>query len=107
MQFVRALKVGSEGVTIRVEVKPGSRNLGVEGYNAWRQAIIIRVTERAQSGKANSQLIRYLAQILERRVNDVILVSGHTGTSKLVLLPNAVAEEVESIIIKAIASGVN
>jgi hypothetical protein len=106
MQLVGALKAVPEGVTIRVEVKPDSRNVGVEGYNAWRQTINIRVTERAQFGKANTQLIRYLAQLFERQAKDVILISGHTSTRKVVLLSNARAEEVESIITKAIADGV-
>ncbi len=106
MQLVGALKAVPEGVTIRVEVKPDSRNLGVEGYNAWRRTIIVRVTERAQFGKANTQLIRYLAQLFARPVKDVVLVSGHTRTRKVVLLSNAVAEEVESIIAKAIADGI-
>jgi uncharacterized protein (TIGR00251 family) len=106
MRLVGALKAVPEGVMIRVEVKPDSRNLGVEGYNAWRRTIIIRVTERAQFGKANTQLIRYLAQFFERPVKDVILVSGHTSSRKVVLLSNALAEEVDSIITKAIADGV-
>jgi uncharacterized protein (TIGR00251 family) len=106
MRLVGALKAVPEGVTIRVEVRPDSRNVGVGGYNAWRQTVIVRVTERAQFGKANTQLIRYLARLFERQAKDVILVSGHTSTRKVVLLPNAVAEEVESIITKAIADGV-
>ena len=107
MQLAGALKAVPEGVTIRVEVKLGSRKLGVEGYNAWRQTITIRVTERPQLGKANTQLIRYLAQLFDVPVEDVILVSGRSGTRKVVLLSNAVAEEVESIITKAITNGVS
>lgn len=107
MQLAGALKAVPDGVTIRVEVKPDSRKLGVEGYNAWRQTITIRVTERPQLGKANTQLIRYLAQLFDVPVEDVILVSGRSGTRKVVLLSNAVAEEVESIITKAITNGVS
>lgn len=106
MRLVRALKAVPEGVTIRVEVKPDSQNVGVEGYNAWRQTVIIRVTERAQFGKANTQLIRYLAQLFERQAKEVILVSGLTSTRKVVLLSNALFEEVESIIAKEIVDGV-
>jgi uncharacterized protein (TIGR00251 family) len=101
MRLIRALKAGPEGVTIRFEVKPDSRNVGVEGYNAWRQTVII--TERAQFNKANTQLIRYLAQLFERQAKEVILVSGHTSTRKVVLLSNALSEEVESIMAKEIA----
>ncbi|HYB59398.1 MAG TPA: DUF167 family protein [Candidatus Acidoferrales bacterium] len=106
MRLVGALKAVPEGVKIRVEVKAGSRNVGVEGYNAWRQTVIIRVTERTQFGKANIQLIRYLAQLFERQAKGVVLVSGHTSTRKVVLLSSVLFEEVESIIAKEIADGV-
>lgn len=66
-----------------------------------------QVTERPQLGKANKQLIRYLAQLFDVPVEDVILVSGRSGTRKVVLLSNAVAEEVESIITKAITNDVS
>jgi uncharacterized protein (TIGR00251 family) len=98
MQLADALRAVPEGVTIRVEVSPGSRYSGVSGYNAWRQTICIKLTEHAQKGKANEQLVRYVALLFNKPVNDVQVISGHTSTRKVVLLRNIGVEEVESII---------
>jgi len=98
MQLADALRAVPEGVTIRVEVSPGSRDAGVSGFNPWRQTICIKLTERAQAGKANEQLLRYLAMLFDKPVDDVQLISGHTSTRKVVLLRNTVVEEVESVI---------
>ena len=70
MQLLDALRAVPEGVTIRVEVSPGSRSAGVSGLNPWRQTICIKLTERAQAGKANEQLIRYLALLFNKSVGE-------------------------------------
>jgi uncharacterized protein len=98
MQLADALRAVPEGVTIRVEASPGSRYSGVSGYNAWRHTICIKLTEHAQKGKANEQLVRYLALLFNKPVNDVQLISGQTSTRKVVLLRNIGVEEVESVI---------
>jgi uncharacterized protein (TIGR00251 family) len=98
MQLIDALRAVPEGVTIRVDVSPGSRDLGVTRYDAWRQTICIKLTERATKGKANEQLVRYLALLFNRPVDDVQLISGYTSTRKVVLLRNTNVGEIESII---------
>ncbi len=98
MQLVDALKAVPEGVTIRIEVSPGSRYSGISGYNTWRHAICIKLTEHAQKGKANKQLVRHLALLFNKPLNDVQLISGSSSTRKVVLLRNIGVEEVESII---------
>ena len=98
MQFVGALRVVPEGVTIHIDVSPGSRYSGVSGFNPWRQTICIKLTERPQMGKANEQLVKYLALLFNKPVDEVRLISGHTSTRKVVLLRNTVVDEVESVI---------
>ena len=98
MQLAGALRAVPEGVTTRVEVSPGSRYSGVTGFNPWRQTISIKLTERAQAGKANEQLVRYLALLFNKPADEVKLISGHTSTRKVVLLCNTAVDEVESVI---------
>jgi uncharacterized protein (TIGR00251 family) len=98
MQLADALRTVPEGVTIHVEVSPSSRYSGVSGYNAWRHTLCIKLTEHAQKGKANEQLVRYLALLFNKPVNDVQLISGQTSTRKVVLLRNIDIEEVETVI---------
>ncbi|MGZ7136790.1 MAG: DUF167 domain-containing protein [Halobacteriota archaeon] len=98
MQLAGALRAVTEGVTIRVEVRPGSRYLGVTGFNPWRQTISIKLTERAEEGKANEQLVRYFALLFNKPKDDVKLISGYTSTRKVVLLCDTAVNEVESVI---------
>jgi uncharacterized protein (TIGR00251 family) len=104
MQLADALRAVSDGVTIRVEVSPGSRYSGLSEYNAWRQTLCIKLTEPAQMGKANKQLVRYLALLFNKPVNDVQLISGYTSTRKVVLLRNIGVEEVESVVNERLTS---
>jgi uncharacterized protein len=102
MQLAGALRAVPEGVTMRVEVSPGARYSGVSGFNPWRQTVSIKLTERAQAGKANEQLVRYLALLFNKPVDEVKLISGHTSARKVVLLCNTVVDEVESVINAAV-----
>jgi uncharacterized protein (TIGR00251 family) len=102
MQLAGALRAVPEGVTMRVEVSLGSRYSGVSGFNPWRQTISIKLTERAQAGKANEQLVKYLALLFNKPADDVKLISGHTSTKKVVLLCNIAVDEVESVINAAV-----
>ena len=98
MQLIDALRAVPEGTIIRIEVSPGSRSSGMSGYNAWRHTLCIKLTEHAQKGKANEQLVRYLALLFNKPVSDVQLISGYTSTRKEVLVRNIGVEEVESMI---------
>ncbi|MGZ4890865.1 MAG: DUF167 domain-containing protein [Halobacteriota archaeon] len=102
MQLEGALRAVQEGVSIRIKVTPGSRYVGVEKYDGWRRAIRFKLTEPAQKGKANEELVRYLATLFNKSAEEVHLVSGHTSTQKVVLLYNTTVLEVQSVINQAI-----
>jgi len=102
MQFIGALRAVPEGVAIRIDVSPGSRYCGVSGFNPWRQTICIKLIERPQMGKANEQLVKYLALLFNKPLDEVQFISGHTSTRKVVLLCNTVVDEVESVINAAV-----
>jgi len=101
MKFTGALKGVAEGVLIRVELTAGSRYLGISGYDKWRQAIRIRLTERARGGKANEQLIKYMADLFKKPAPAVQLISGHASRRKVILLSDTIVDEVESVIEQA------
>ncbi|MGZ4849084.1 MAG: DUF167 domain-containing protein [Halobacteriota archaeon] len=102
MQLEGALRAVQEGVSIRIKVTPGSRYVGVEQYDGWRRAIRLKLTEPAQKGKANEELVRYLATLFNKSAEEVHLVSGHTSSQKVVLLYNTTVLEVQSVINQAI-----
>jgi hypothetical protein len=102
MQLEGALGSVPGGVTIRIKVTSGSRYLGVGKYDGWRHAIRFNLTEPAQKGKANEELVRYLAALFNKPAEDVHLVSGHASSQKVVLLSNTTIMEVQSVISQAI-----
>jgi uncharacterized protein (TIGR00251 family) len=101
MKFTGALNGVAEGVLIRVELTAGSKYLGISGYDKWRQAIRIKLTERARGGKANEQLIKYLADVFKKPTPAVRLISGHASSRKVILLSDTIVDEVELVIEQA------
>ena len=95
MTFTGALTEVAEGVLIRAELTPGARSLGISGYNQWRQAICIRLTMPAKKGKANEQLVKFIADLFKMPTHTVQLISGHTSNKKVLLLHGAIIADVE------------
>lgn len=70
---------------IDIEVTPGTKTFQVpSGYNTWRKRIEVRLSEAAQKGKANKQLLELLASVLGVKASEVTLVSGPTSHRKTV-----------------------
>ncbi len=101
MKFAGALTQVAEGVLIRAELTPGTRSLGISGYNRWRQTICIKLTMPAKKGKANEQLIKFIADLFERPTHAVRLISGRTSNKKVLLLSDAIVDDVELVIEQA------
>jgi len=90
MSFEDALKKVDSGVIIDIEVTPGSKVLCVpSGYNLWRKRIEVRLSQNAQKGKANEQLISALADLFGMRSSDISFVNGMHNSKKSLLLQDA------------------
>jgi len=48
----------------------------------------IRLKAKPEKGQANKELISYLAKLTGVDKNDILIISGHTHTRKLVKLPD-------------------
>jgi len=72
---------GRVGLAIRV--RPGARVTAVVGVKGDR--LVIDVAAQPEKGKANKELIRFLAKSLGLRKNQVVIVSGETGRKKNVV----------------------
>lgn len=89
MFFEDALKKVDGGVIIDIEVTPGSKSLSIpSGYNTWRKRIEVRLSQNAQKGKANEQLISSLASLFGIRASDISIVNGMHNSKKSLLLGN-------------------
>lgn len=84
-----------DGVVLHIDVLPGSPALMIPaGFNAWRGSIEIRLTERADHGRANRQLIQEIARSFGISQGDVEILSGHRSHRKVVLMRGIDAESV-------------
>jgi len=98
MSVKDAVREGSDGVFIDIEVTPGTKTVKIpSGYNPWRKRIEVRLSLEAQKGKANQQLIQELSGMLGVKENDVTLISGHTGHKKTVHIRGMNLEQVNNL----------
>ena len=75
-------RAGPEAVSIQVHVEPGSSRAGVGPYDPWRQRIQVRVSAPATAGKANREVARLLAEVLDVSTSDVVIHTGSTSRRK-------------------------
>ena len=82
---------GRIGVAIRV--RPGATNTKLIGPRGdW---LVIDVAAPPERGKANKELVRFLAKLLGIRKDDVEVVSGLTSRQKRVILNGVDRKSVE------------
>ncbi|MBP2030072.1 uncharacterized protein (TIGR00251 family) [Methanohalophilus levihalophilus] len=85
MPFSDAIRENDTGITIDFEVTPGSKTLCIPGeYNEWRKRIEVKLTEKAQKGKANLQLIQSLSEILGIPTSSISIAAGMKNSQKTV-----------------------
>ena len=69
-----------EGVDIEVKVVPGSSRTALAGEHDGR--LRLNVAAPPEKGKANKALIKFLAETLALRKNDITIVRGGTSSIK-------------------------
>jgi uncharacterized protein (TIGR00251 family) len=79
---------------VAVKVKPGSRMNHISLENG---EVIIRVKAPAHEGKANEELTRFLADILEIPRSQVLITGGHTAPYKRLDLPPGAAARLKAL----------
>lgn len=98
MSFEDAIKALDSGVSLDIEVTPGSKSISIpSGYNEWRKRIEVKLTKNAQKGKANEQLIENLAELFGINSSNVLIIGGATSSKKSVLLKGVSYEQAVSI----------
>lgn len=79
-----ALAETAEGVRIRLRVQPRARRTEVAGLHG--EAVKLRIQAPPVDGKANEEVVRFLAQRLGVPRSQLELVAGLSGRSKVVLV---------------------
>jgi uncharacterized protein (TIGR00251 family) len=71
-------------MNVDIRVVPGAKKQEIKRDG---QSLKIKLVSRAQEGKANRELVDYLASIFSVRKSEVRIVSGERGRKKVVFLP--------------------
>lgn len=88
-----AIKPSHDGVILDLEISAGAKETVVHGYNPWRKRIEIRLSERAQKGRANAELISFLSGLFKVNSGNVRITSGLTNSKKSVKITGMDANE--------------
>jgi len=90
-----AITVGKGGIYLNVHAQPGARRPRLCGMHG--DAVKIAVREAARDGRANAALARLVADMLDRPIRQVEVVSGHTSRRKRLFISGNAAEIVTRI----------
>jgi uncharacterized protein (TIGR00251 family) len=93
-----AVRQVDDGVILELDISTGSKETAIKGYNPWRKRIEIRLSERAQKGKANAELMVFLSNLFKVHSRDVELISGSTNSKKTVKIIRAHAGDILKIL---------
>lgn len=96
-----AIRESGAGITIDFEVTPGSKTLCVPGeYNEWRKRIEVKLTEKAQKGKANMQLIHQLSELFGLSKSSISITAGAKSSQKTVYVEGISRNRAEEFLLK-------
>ncbi|MDO8727748.1 MAG: DUF167 domain-containing protein [Candidatus Methanoperedens sp.] len=93
-----AVRQTGEGVVLDLDISPGAKATCIHGYNPWRKRIEVRLSERAQKGKANEQLISFLSDLFHVNSRDVRIITGSTNSKKSLLITGAKMPDILKIL---------
>lgn len=93
-----AVKETQDGVTLDLEISPGAKETTVHGYNPWRRRIEIRLSEKAEKGRANDQLVSFLSNLFGVNSRNVQIITGMTNSKKSVKILGARAEDILKVL---------
>lgn len=93
-----ALRQVLDGVILDLEITPNAKNTEVHGYNQWRKRIEVRLSEMAQKGKANEQLVSFFSDLLNVSSGKIEIISGHTSSKKSVKITGVKADDVLGVL---------
>lgn len=95
-----AIKPSGDGVILDLEISAGAKETAVHGYNPWRKRIEIRLSERAQKGRANAELVSFLSGLFKVSSGDVRIISGLTNSKKSVKVTGMDTNDILKVLTK-------
>ena len=93
-----AVRQTPDGVILDLEISPGAKETLVHGFNPWRKRIEVRLSQRAQKGRANEQLISFFSELFEVNSRNIQIISGLTNSKKSVKILGAKSDDILKVL---------
>ncbi len=93
-----AIRQAEDGVILDLEISPGAKETKVCGYNPWRRRIEIKLSERAEKGRANAELISFLSGLFNVNSRNVQIIMGLTNSKKSVKITGVNAADILKVL---------
>ena len=93
-----AIRQAKDGVILDLEISPGAKETRVYGYNPWRRRIEIKLSERAEKGKANAELISFFSDLFVVNSRNIEIITGLTSSKKSVKILGRNAADILKVI---------
>ena len=94
------LALGEGGVTIEIVARPGASRRGIVRLDP--RGLIIALNSAPEKGKANDELIEYLARELKVSRSSIAIIRGETSRRKTVRIepcePASIAVRLEALV---------
>ena len=84
----------SNGVRIKIVVKPNSKQSGIK-IDTEEKYLKISVKSPPDKGKANKELLKLLAKRLELSLTNLAIISGQTSRDKIILVTNISLQDIQ------------
>ena len=94
----KCIKMKADFLYLDIKAVPGASKSGFAGIQGER--LRVRIAAAPEDGKANEELISFLAKLLGLRKKDIVLETGEKSRLKTLRLPLAMKEKLE-ILLKA------
>lgn len=90
------MKETGNGIIFRIHVVPKSARSEVAGIQG--DAVKLKISAPPVEGKANSECIRFLSEILRVKKNQVTIINGQKSRKKTVAVEGIRKKDIEAII---------
>ncbi|NPE07018.1 MAG: YggU family protein [Asgard group archaeon] len=86
-------------VVLQLHVKPNSKKQEIV-VDSLDKKITIFVKAQPDRGKANKELLKFMAKILEKTTSDISIIAGQTSRDKTIIVKNDSKQNVERKILE-------
>lgn len=93
-QLPAFIQLKKEGVVLSVSASPGAKKSEIVGPTPGG-FLKIKLAAPAIEGKANKELIRFLAEFFRVRKSDIEILSGETARKKRILIQSVQLEKIK------------